>query len=60
MKGQSINDPYRNHVVVDPNTDLGARVSWTDWLEVAERYREQGLFQDVQDALGRYVDDSRL
>jgi len=28
-----------------------------DWLEVAELYREQGLFQEAQDALSRYVDD---
>jgi len=24
---------------------------------VAELYREQGLFQEAQDALGRYIDD---
>jgi len=31
--------------------------AWIDWLEVAELRREQGLFQDAQDALGRYIDD---
>ena len=27
--------------------------AWIDWLEVAELYREQGLFQEAEDALGR-------
>ena len=27
--------------------------AWIDWLEVAELYREQGLLQEAQDALGR-------
>lgn len=31
--------------------------AWIDWLEVAELYREQELFQEAQDALGRYIDD---
>lgn len=31
--------------------------AWIDWLEVAELYREQGLFQEAQDALGRNTDD---
>jgi hypothetical protein len=31
--------------------------AWIDWLEVAELYREQGLFHEAQDALGRYIDD---
>lgn len=31
--------------------------AWIDWLEVAELYREQGLFQEAQDALRRYIDD---
>lgn len=31
--------------------------AWIDWLEVAELYREQGLFQEAQDALGRYTED---
>jgi hypothetical protein len=30
--------------------------AWIDWLEVAELYREQGLFQEAQDALSRYID----
>jgi hypothetical protein len=34
-----------------------AEDAWIDWLEVAELYREQGLFQEAQDALGRYIDD---
>ena len=34
-----------------------ADAAWIDWLEVAELYREQGLFQKAQDALGRYTDD---
>jgi hypothetical protein len=29
--------------------------AWIDWLEMAELYREQGLFQEAQDALGRYI-----
>jgi len=28
-----------------------------DWLEMTELYREQGLFQEAQDASGRYIDD---
>ena len=31
--------------------------AWIDWLEVVELYREQGLFQEAQDALGRYTED---
>ena len=31
--------------------------AWIDWLEVAELYREQRLFQEAQDALGRNTDD---
>jgi hypothetical protein len=31
--------------------------AWIDWLEAAELYRERGLFQEAQDALGRYIDD---
>jgi len=31
--------------------------AWIDWLEVAELYREQGLFLEAQDALGRYTDN---
>ena len=30
--------------------------AWIDWLEVAELFREQGLFQEAKDALGRYND----
>jgi len=31
--------------------------AWIDWLEVAELHREQGLFQEAKDALGRNTDD---
>ena len=31
--------------------------AWIDWLEVAELHREQGSFQEAQDALGRNTDD---
>ena len=34
-----------------------ADAAWIDWLEVAELYREQGSFQEAEDALGRYIDD---
>ena len=34
-----------------------ANDAWIDWLEVAELYREQGLFQEAEDALGRNTDD---
>ena len=30
-----------------------------DWLEVAELYREQGLFGEAKDALGRYPEDQQ-
>lgn len=33
-----------------------ADAAWIDWLEVSELYREQGLFQEAQDASGRYID----
>ena len=34
-----------------------ANDAWIDWLEVSELYREQGLFQEAEDALGRNTDD---
>ena len=34
-----------------------ADAAWIDWLEVAELYREQGSFQEAQDALGWNTDD---
>lgn len=34
-----------------------ANDAWIDWLEVSELYREQGLFQEAQDALRRNTDD---
>ena len=33
-----------------------ADAAWIDWLEVAELYREQGSFQEAEDALGRDTD----
>lgn len=30
-----------------------------DWLEVAELYREQGLFDEAEDALGRCPEDQQ-
>jgi hypothetical protein len=38
----------------------GAEVPFTlDWLEVAELYREQGLFGEAKDALGRCPEDQQ-
>jgi hypothetical protein len=36
-----------------------AAEDWIDWLEVAELYREQGLFGEAKDALGRYPEDQQ-
>ena len=31
--------------------------AWIDWLEVVELHREQGSFQEAEDAFGRNTDD---
>jgi len=36
-----------------------AAEDWIDWLEVAELYREQGMFDEAKDALGRCPEEQQ-
>ena len=36
-----------------------AAEDWVDWLEVAELYREQGIFDEAREMLSRCKDDQQ-